>query len=308
MFASFPLSVGVANLLDFAERLRAWPAYLTTHERGARLRRGGRGLARRARRLSRGPRPMTEGRAPLPTLAVAVALALGTAVSLGLARFSYAMFLPPMRADLGWSYLTAGAMNTSNAAGYLAGALLAPAWMRSLGGARRVPRRHRGDRGVRRGARPHHRRLGALPVPLSLRAGQRRRLRRRRPAGGAAGRRNADARRRPRRRAERRPGARHLLRRGRHRHRRLGAARALAVRPGGGACMAGRLARARGDRCRRHRGRRRGDARAGSGRSAPAGRRAVPPAPSARAPRPGRPALARAADLPAFRGGASCRR
>ena len=77
---------------------------------------------------------MSEGRAPLPTLAVAVALALGTAVSLGLARFSYAMFLPQMRADLGWSYLIAGAMNTSNAAGYLAGALLAPAWMRSLGG------------------------------------------------------------------------------------------------------------------------------------------------------------------------------
>ena len=44
---------------------------------------------------------MSEGRAPLPTLVVAAALALGTAVSLGLARFSYAMFLPPMRADLG---------------------------------------------------------------------------------------------------------------------------------------------------------------------------------------------------------------
>ncbi|MEO5883609.1 MAG: YbfB/YjiJ family MFS transporter [Caldimonas sp.] len=70
---------------------------------------------------------------PLPTLVVACALALGTAVSLGLARFSYAMFLPPMRADLGWSYLTAGAMNTANAAGYLAGALLAPAWMRAFG-------------------------------------------------------------------------------------------------------------------------------------------------------------------------------
>ncbi|MFN6995652.1 MAG: YbfB/YjiJ family MFS transporter, partial [Aquincola tertiaricarbonis] len=33
---------------------------------------------------------------------------------------------PPMRADLGWSYFTAGAMNTVNAAGYLAGALLLP--------------------------------------------------------------------------------------------------------------------------------------------------------------------------------------
>ena len=62
---------------------------------------------------------------PLPTLAVACALALGTAVSLGLARFSYALFLPPMRADLGWSYVTAGAMNTANAVGYLAGALVA---------------------------------------------------------------------------------------------------------------------------------------------------------------------------------------
>ena len=69
----------------------------------------------------------------LPTLVVAGALALGTAVSLGLARFSYALFLPPMRADLGWSYLTAGTMNTSNAAGYLVGALLAPAWLRTFG-------------------------------------------------------------------------------------------------------------------------------------------------------------------------------
>jgi predicted MFS family arabinose efflux permease len=56
----------------------------------------------------------------------AIALAFAAAVSLGLARFSYALLLPPMRADLGWSYLTAGAMNTVNAAGYLVGALLAP--------------------------------------------------------------------------------------------------------------------------------------------------------------------------------------
>lgn len=63
---------------------------------------------------------------PLPPLAIAAALALGAAVSLGLARFSYALLLPPMRADLAWSYLTAGAMNTANAAGYLLGALLMP--------------------------------------------------------------------------------------------------------------------------------------------------------------------------------------
>jgi len=34
MFASFPLCVGVANLLDFADRLRQWPAFITTHDRG----------------------------------------------------------------------------------------------------------------------------------------------------------------------------------------------------------------------------------------------------------------------------------
>jgi predicted MFS family arabinose efflux permease len=61
-------------------------------------------------------------------LALAFALALAAAVSLGLARFSYALLLPPMRAELHWSYFTAGAMNTANAAGYLAGALLAPRW------------------------------------------------------------------------------------------------------------------------------------------------------------------------------------
>ncbi len=61
-------------------------------------------------------------------LLLAFALALAAAVSLGLARFSYALLLPPMRAELHWSYFTAGAMNTANAAGYLVGALLAPRW------------------------------------------------------------------------------------------------------------------------------------------------------------------------------------
>lgn len=70
-----------------------------------------------------------------PSLRTAFALALAAAVSLGLARFSYALLLPPMRAELGWSYFTAGAMNTANAAGYLVGALLAPGWF-----ARRDPR------------------------------------------------------------------------------------------------------------------------------------------------------------------------
>lgn len=71
------------------------------------------------------------------TLVTALALALGAAVSLGLARFSYALLLPPMRAELGWSYFTAGAMNTANAAGYLLGALAAP-WLMARLGARRA--------------------------------------------------------------------------------------------------------------------------------------------------------------------------
>lgn len=69
-------------------------------------------------------------------LAVAVVLSLGAAVSLGITRFAYGLLLPPMRADLGWSYTLAGAMNTANAAGYLLGALSAPWLMRRAG----VPR------------------------------------------------------------------------------------------------------------------------------------------------------------------------
>ncbi|MGV3652714.1 MAG: YbfB/YjiJ family MFS transporter, partial [Noviherbaspirillum sp.] len=67
-----------------------------------------------------------------PVLA-ALALSLGAAISLGLARFSYALLLPPMREDLDWSYLLAGAMNTGNALGYLLGALATPALMRRFG-------------------------------------------------------------------------------------------------------------------------------------------------------------------------------
>lgn len=63
-------------------------------------------------------------------LLIALALSLGAAVSLGISRFSYALLLPPMRADLGWSYLLAGAMNTANAFGYFVGALITPALMR----------------------------------------------------------------------------------------------------------------------------------------------------------------------------------
>ena len=66
-------------------------------------------------------------------LLLATVLSLGAAVSLGITRFSYALLLPPMRADLQWSYALAGAMNTANAVGYLIGALITPALLRRLG-------------------------------------------------------------------------------------------------------------------------------------------------------------------------------
>ena len=58
---------------------------------------------------------------------------MGPVIALGLARFAYALLLPAMRTDLGWSYAAAGALNTANAAGYLAGALLATSAARRLG-------------------------------------------------------------------------------------------------------------------------------------------------------------------------------
>lgn len=63
------------------------------------------------------------GTAPTALLVVA-GLALGPAVALGFARFSYALLLPAMRADLHWSYAAAGFSNTANALGYLLGALI----------------------------------------------------------------------------------------------------------------------------------------------------------------------------------------
>lgn len=83
--------------------------------------------------------PPLQPSAPARSLALrrpfltALALSLGAAISLGLSRFSYALLLPPMRADLDWSYLLSGAMNTGNAFGYFLGALITPALMRRCG-------------------------------------------------------------------------------------------------------------------------------------------------------------------------------
>lgn len=67
---------------------------------------------------------------------VLVALSLGPAVSNSFARFAYALLLPAMRDDLGLTYAQAGALNTSNALGYLAGALLAVRYVSTFGNRR----------------------------------------------------------------------------------------------------------------------------------------------------------------------------
>jgi predicted MFS family arabinose efflux permease len=66
----------------------------------------------------------------------ALGLSIGAAVALGFSRFAYGLLLPPMRADLGWSYVEAGALNTANGAGYIAGALVAAWTARRWGTAR----------------------------------------------------------------------------------------------------------------------------------------------------------------------------
>lgn len=65
----------------------------------------------------------------------AISLALGSAIALGLARFSYGLLLPVMREDLSWSYVVAGSMNTANAVGYLLGALSSPMLMKRMSAA-----------------------------------------------------------------------------------------------------------------------------------------------------------------------------
>ena len=66
-------------------------------------------------------------------LGIAFLLSLGTVVSNSFARFAYALMLPAMRNDLGWNWSQAGWLNTANAFGYLAGALLARALVDRVG-------------------------------------------------------------------------------------------------------------------------------------------------------------------------------
>ncbi len=79
---------------------------------------------------------MTAPRSDRRIWVVAAGLSLGPAVSNGVARFAYGLLLPAMRDDLGWSYAQAGWLNTANALGYLAGALLALRFIDRIGARR----------------------------------------------------------------------------------------------------------------------------------------------------------------------------
>lgn len=76
--------------------------------------------------------PTSENEAPsrAQILLLAFCVSLSTAIALGFGRFGYSLVLPAMRADLGWSYGQAGALNTGNALGYLLGAMCAAPFLK----------------------------------------------------------------------------------------------------------------------------------------------------------------------------------
>ncbi|RYX85743.1 YbfB/YjiJ family MFS transporter [bacterium] len=69
----------------------------------------------------------------LQTLVLALCLALAPAIAIGFGRFAYALVLPAMKTDLGWSFSQAGSMGTANALGYLIGALATGPLLRFVG-------------------------------------------------------------------------------------------------------------------------------------------------------------------------------
>lgn len=70
------------------------------------------------------------------SLFLVLALSLGPAISNGFGRFAYALLLPAMRDAFGWTYSTAGALNTANAIGYIVGAMTVFATVGKLGNRR----------------------------------------------------------------------------------------------------------------------------------------------------------------------------
>lgn len=55
--------------------------------------------------------PLTVARPFQRDLLIVIGLAASPLVALGCSRFAYALLLPAMRSDLGWSFTTAGLMN-----------------------------------------------------------------------------------------------------------------------------------------------------------------------------------------------------
>src|SRR5246500_4449712 len=98
-----------------------------------------------AGRWARSRQPATVARLPEPLVAanhlqpyphparLILILSLAPTVGLGIGRFAYALVLPDMRDSLHWSYSAAGFMNTINAVGYLAGALVASRLIKRFG-------------------------------------------------------------------------------------------------------------------------------------------------------------------------------
>lgn len=70
---------------------------------------------------------------PLSSLWIVFGLGMGPVVALGLGRFAFALLLPSMRTELGWSFADAGAMSTANAFGYVVGALVSARFGRRFG-------------------------------------------------------------------------------------------------------------------------------------------------------------------------------
>jgi predicted MFS family arabinose efflux permease len=71
--------------------------------------------------------------APAHPARLILVLSLAPTIGLGIGRFAYALVLPDMRDALHWSYSAAGFLNTINAVGYLAGALLVSRTIRRFG-------------------------------------------------------------------------------------------------------------------------------------------------------------------------------
>jgi predicted MFS family arabinose efflux permease len=70
---------------------------------------------------------------PPSIIALVAWAALGVALNVGIARFTYGVMLPALQRDLALAYFGGGALNAAHLLGYLAGTLAAPTLARRLG-------------------------------------------------------------------------------------------------------------------------------------------------------------------------------